>query len=101
MTDDQPLTDRPPPLMREERGEHGLLPPPPERFPQRALPPPAKPAAKPTPVKRAAATPLPKAKPVVESNKPATEGVLSSPGTASPASQEAPASKPDARALPH
>jgi hypothetical protein len=60
----------PPVIMREERGEHGLLPPPPERhMPRAAAPgypapkPVAKPAAKPAPAKRVAATPLPKPRP--------------------------------------
>jgi hypothetical protein len=59
----------PPMIMREdreERGEHGLLPPPPERHSPRAAAPvqPApKPVAKPAPAKRVAATPLPKPRP--------------------------------------
>ncbi len=83
-------------IMREERGEHGLLPPPPERFPQRSAPAAAapKPAVKPAPVKRAAATPLPKPKPAAEADKPAAAA-----GSApAPAAAEG---KVDARALPH
>ena len=34
-----PPSAEPPMIMREERGEHGLLPPPPDRFPQRAVAP--------------------------------------------------------------
>ena len=86
--DAEPLAE-PPVIMREERGEHGLLPPPPERFQQRAAPPVAapKPAAKPAPVKRAAATPLPKPRPAA---------------VATPAPPPAAAEgKVDARALPH
>lgn len=116
------LTD--PDIMREE----GALPPPPERFPQRAAPQPAqKPAAKPAPVKRAAApppaTPLPKPKPVAEpgrssaeAEKPAAESgkpVEAWPGTetgkppaeaakpAAPAASPTPQAKPDPRSLPH
>lgn len=108
----------------EERGEHGLLPPPPERFPPRATAP-AQPAAKPkpaatkpAPVKRAAATPLPKPRPNAEApaqevkrwgddtanksddvSKPAAPAQAA----AAPAPAAAPASegKVDARSLPH
>ncbi len=60
-----PPSAEPSAIMREERGEHGLLPPPPDRFPSRtgAVPPAEKPAARPAPVKRAAAPPLPKPRP--------------------------------------
>ena len=98
-----PLAE-PPVIMREERGEHGLLPPPPERFQQRAPPPAApKPAAKPAPVKRAAATPLPKPRPAAEADKPAAEAnkpaaAASPPPPAPPAAAD---DKVDARALPH
>ena len=95
-------------IMTPERGEHGFLPPPPERFPQRAAPPapPAKPTAKPTakpaPAKRTAAappaTPLPKPRPADQAApSPAPQARPSAAG-AMPA---APEDKPDARALPH
>ena len=60
-----PPSAEPPMIMREERGEHGLLPPPPDRFPSRAVPCrlPKSPRRRPAPVKRAAATPLPKPRP--------------------------------------
>lgn len=103
---DGPIYVEPPTNMRddraprEERGEHGLLPPPPERFPSRAVapPPPAqKPAAKPAPVKRAAASPpLPKPKPA-EINADAPTGAT--PAAAPAAAPAAP--KVDARSLPH
>ena len=76
-----PPSAEPPAIMREERGEHGLLPPPPDRFPSRtgAVPPPAeKPAAKPS-VKRAAATPLPKPRPSIEANASADEAAATPP----------------------
>jgi len=98
-----------PRIMTPERGEHGLLPPPPERFPQRAAPQPApksapKSAAKPAPVKRAAAasaTPLPKPRPGVWSA--ATTSAPPSAADASPMPPAIPESKPggDASALPH
>ncbi|HEX5079119.1 MAG TPA: hypothetical protein VFV80_08190 [Geminicoccaceae bacterium] len=95
-----PRADSPPPILREEGGEPGMLPPPPERFPSRAAPPAApkstgKPAAKPAPVKRAAAAPpLPKPKPAAPADEPAAN--------AAPEPQAAPPeSKPDARELPH
>ena len=111
-TDNQPPADAPPNIMREERGEHGLLPPPPERFPQRVAPPQIKPAAKPAPVKRAAAPqasapPLPKPRPEAEGNRPAEAGKSAAQDnpaptdTGSPAVAPAPAQKPDPRALPH
>ena len=89
------------PIMREERGNHGLLPPPPERFPQRAAPPPApKPAAKPAPVKRAAAAPP--ATPPLPKPRPATEAAKSAPAASPPADAASPPeAKPDARSLPH
>jgi hypothetical protein len=87
-------------IMTPERGEHGLLPPPPERFPPRALPPPAKPAAKPAPVKRAAsAPPLPKPRPAMSPEAPAAAPAEAPAGA--PAPQPAAESKPDPRALPH
>lgn len=96
----------PPPgaAMREERGEHGLLPPPPDRFPPRAVAPgPAeKPAAKPVPVKRAAAAPpLPKPRPPVEPSAPA-DNTAAAPLASEPAptAPAAPA-KVDPRSLPH
>ena len=62
-------TEIPPPA-----GQDGLLPPPPERFPQRAAPP----IAKPKPVKRAAVTPpksapLPKPRPASSEPPPSAE----------------------------
>jgi hypothetical protein len=84
----------PPVIMREERGEHGLLPPPPERFPQRAAPPAAPSSTpKPAPVKRAAATPLPKPRPAVAADTPAASAPQTQPAAAE--------GKVDARALPH
>jgi hypothetical protein len=98
---------------REERGEHGLLPPPPDRYPPRAAAPPAeRPAAKPAPVKRVAATPLPKPKPAEtetptgevkrwgdEQDKPAASAA---PAPTAPApAPAAPEPKVDARAVPH
>jgi hypothetical protein len=79
--------------MREEGAERGMLPPPPERFPSRALPPAPKPAAKPVPAKRAATAipatpPLPKPRPAAEGSTPA----------AAPQDTDG---KPDPRALPH
>jgi hypothetical protein len=75
-------------IMREESG---LLPPPPERFPSRALPPSAPKSA--APVKRAATAPpssppLPKPRPVTDASPPA----------AAPAPADG---KPDPRAVPH
>jgi len=107
----------PPAVMREEReerGEHGLLPPPPDRYPPRAaVPPVERPAAKPAPVKRAAAaTPLPKAKPA-ETDTPNGEvkrwGEDQTKPAAPPAAPASPAPTPvapeppkvDARAVPH
>ena len=68
----------------------GMLPPPPERFPQRAVP-----AAPPKPVKRAAATPpkqapLPKPKPAAQVDAPAAPPPQAAP---EPAQQTAPASE--------
>lgn len=87
-----PPRGEPPVVMREERGEHGLLPPPPERYTPRAAAPvqqpapkaaakpasanaaPAKPAAvKPAPEQRVAATPLPKPRPNVVADTSAGE----------------------------
>ena len=105
-----PPSAEPPAIMREERGEHGLLPPPPDRFPSRtgAVPPPAeKPAARPAPVKRAAALPLPKPRPPVEANAAAGEPAVSPPVAAAPPAPAptpaAPAAegKVDPRSLPH
>lgn len=77
-------------------GRNGLLPPPPERFPQRAPPP----AAKPTPPKRAAAAPpkqapLPKPRPATDAAK-----VESVPPPASEKPQ-VPEKKPAADQMPH
>jgi hypothetical protein len=107
-----PPSAEPPAIMREERGEHGLLPPPPDRSPSRtgAMPPPAeRPAAKPAPVKRAAATPLPKPRPrpAAEANAPAGDvqrwgeepAKAAAPTPAAPAS--VPEGKVDPRSLPH
>ena len=100
----------PPPIMREERGEHGLLPPPPDRSPSRtgAMPPPAeRPVAKPAPVKRAAATPLPKPRPAIEANASPEESAATPPVAAAPAAPApapaapAPEGKVDPRSLPH
>jgi hypothetical protein len=107
---DNPIYAEPPAAMRddrmprEERGEHGLLPPPPERFPQRVAPqPPAqRPAAKPAPVKRAAASPpLPKPKPAEIAGE--TSGAVTSapPAAAAPVAAPPAAPKVDARSLPH
>ncbi len=105
----------PPPIMRDE----GTLPPPPERFPQRAMPGPAQkpaakpaakpgdsPAEKPAPVKRAAAppsaTPLPKPKPAADPG-PATgaKPAEAVPAAAQAAPAESPQGKIDPRSLPH
>ena len=95
------LPESSPASCAEERGDHGLLPPPPERFPQRAAPPPApKPAAKPAPVKRAAAAPP--ATPPLPKPRPATEAAKSAPAASPPADASSPPeAKPDARSLPH
>lgn len=110
--DDPPISAQPP-IMREERGEHGLLPPPPERFPQRATPaapkPETKPAPKPAavPVKRAAAapqaTPLPKPRPDAQPAPaaPAAAAPAAAPPAASAPVQAAPEPKVDPRSLPH
>jgi hypothetical protein len=101
-----PPSAEPPAIMREERGEHGLLPPPPDRFPSRtgAVPPPAeKPTAKPA-VKRAAAPPLPKPRPPVEANASVEEPAATPPVAAAPApapAAPAPEGKVDPRSLPH
>jgi hypothetical protein len=91
-------------IMREERGENGLLPPPPERFPQRVAPAPAKPAAKPEPVKRAAAAPpatppLPRPRPAIEASKPAAP--VAWPAETAPAQPPPASEKVDPRAVPH
>jgi hypothetical protein len=107
-----PSSAEPPAIMREERGEHGLLPPPPDRFPSRAVAPqpaPAeRPAAKPAPVKRAAAPPLPKPRPATEANASADDTAGPPPAASAPApSAPAPAAaapvspKVDPRSLPH
>ena len=104
-----PPSAEPSAIMREERGEHGLLPPPPDRFPSRtgAVPPAEKPAARPAPVKRAAAPPLPKPRPPVEANA-STEEPAATPPVATAPSAPAPApaapvpeGKVDPRSLPH
>ena len=79
-----------------EPGEGGLLPPPPERFPQRAAPPPAaKPA--PAPKRAAAATPaqppLPKPRPTAVAPAPQPAAL--------PAPPAAPVQKPDDNSVPH
>jgi hypothetical protein len=97
----------PPVIMGDERAEPGMLPPPPERFPQRAAP--AKPAARPAPVTRAAAAlpaapPLPKPRPAAEADEVAKSETppASWPGAETPpAPQPAPDGKVDPRALPH
>ncbi|MET0879351.1 MAG: hypothetical protein ABWY14_19630 [Tardiphaga sp.] len=102
-----PPSAEPPMIMGEERGEHGLLPPPPDRFPPRAVAPAEKPAAaRPASVKRAAATPLPKPKPATEAAPPTGEVQRWGEQPATPAAPPAPApsvpeGKVDARALPH
>jgi hypothetical protein len=104
-----PLSAEPPMIMREERGEHGLLPPPPDRFPPRAVAPPAeRPVARPAPVRRAAATPLPKPRPAAEANASADDTAASPPAASAPApSTPVPATaapappKVDPRSLPH
>jgi len=122
-----PSRGEPSAVMREERGEHGLLPPPPERYaPRAAAPvqqpapkPAAKPAsAKPAPEQRVAATPLPKPRPNVsadtsagevkrwgeEPGKPADETAAQpAPAAAAPKPAVTPMSegKVDARSLPH
>lgn len=107
------IPNEPPPVImheergaRQERGEHGLLPPPPERFPPRVAPA-TKPVAKPAPVKRAAAAPpatppLPKPKPAAAETAGSEAPPASWPGAeASPAPQPAPDGKVDPRSLPH
>jgi hypothetical protein len=96
----------PPAILREEGGEPGVLPPPPERFPQRAAPSAApkstdRPAAKPAPVKRAAAAPpLPKPKPAAPADAAAADAAPAP--DAAPEPQAAPPErKPDTRELPH
>lgn len=99
----------------QQLGEGGLLPPPPERFPQRVAPPAAnaKPAAKPAQQKPAqkqnAAQPKPQektassgtqpAKPPVPKPKPAAPAA-SSPAPA-PAAAPPPAKKPESEEVPH
>lgn len=84
-------------IMQPQAGEGGLLPPPPERFPQRAAPvaPAAKPAAKPKPAPQTASAvppkpPLPKAKPAAAATAPAP-----------PAAAPPPATKPAEDDVPH
>jgi hypothetical protein len=102
MADDRPATN-PSPIVREERGEHGLLPPPPERFPSRVGPAPV-PAQKPAaakPAQRAAATPLPKPRPdLAAADKP---GEVKADDAGKPAAAPAPTTpdKVDPRSLPH
>jgi hypothetical protein len=108
---DRPAMREPHVIMAPEPGENGLLPPPPERFPQRAAPPgvktaPVKPAAKPAAVKRAAASPpLPKPRPNAAANsKPAAEtdaSPLPPPIPESKPADDAAADKPADRSLPH
>ena len=94
-------------IMTPERGEHGFLPPPPERFPQRAAPSaPAKPTAKPIPAKRAAAPiapPLPKPRPAAQANPaPTPQAAWPSATDASPMPPPVPEAKPSgATAVPH
>jgi len=115
MDEPMPPSGAAPNVPREERGEHGLLPPPPERFPPRAAPapaPPQKPAAKPAPVKRASATPLPKPRPAGSETSATPEeqpqqppapaaAPSAAPPPAAPAPSAAPAGKVDPRSLPH
>ena len=75
-----------------EPGENGLLPPPPERFPQRAAPA-SEPKAKPAQPRRAASAaparpPLPKPRP----EAPAPEQAVPAPAQAAPAAPDADAS---------
>jgi hypothetical protein len=91
-------------IMTPERGEGGLLPPPPERFPQRAMP--AKPAAKPAPVSRAAAAPpsvppLPKPRPAAAAGETAKSEVPPASWPGAETSPPAPDGNVDARSLPH
>lgn len=102
----------------QQLGEGGLLPPPPERFPQRVAPPAAnakpasakpasaKPAAKPAPQKPAVTQPKPAqqqktasqatqpAKPPLPKSKPAAPPSASTPSASTPASAPAPAPPP-------
>ena len=97
----------PPPVTMGDEREPGMLPPPPERFPQRAAP--GKPAAKPVPVARATAAlpalpPLPKPRPAAAADEVAKSETppASWPGAeTAPAPQPAPDGKVDPRALPH
>lgn len=103
----------PPPIIRaepgsqEERGEHGLLPPPPERFPSRVAPgaapkPADRPAAKPAPVKRAAASPpLPKPRPAAVADEAAKSEAPPASWTGAETAPPVPDGKVDARSLPH
>jgi hypothetical protein len=84
---DPRLANAPPPAA----GRDGMLPPPPERFPQRAAPAAEKKDA-PKPVKRAAATAAPKpAAAPMPKPKPATPASVSAPGAAAPATPATPA----------
>ena len=104
----------------QQLGEGGLLPPPPERFPQRVAPPAAnakppagtKPAAKPASQKPAAAQPkpaqqqktaasgTPPAKPPLPKSKPAAPPGASTPAPA-PAAAPPPAKKNESDDVPH
>ena len=88
-----PLSD--PNVITADPDRTGMLPPPPERFPQRAAP-----AAPPKPVKRAAAVP-PKQAPLPKP-KPATAPVEMPPATPPHAAPEpAPQSPPASEETPH
>ncbi len=76
--DTGPPLEEPHVIMEPDSGEHGnsILPPPPERFPQRVAPPAnvkPQPAAKPAPKRAAAVTPppLPKPRPASAASQPA------------------------------
>jgi hypothetical protein len=83
---------------RVEPGQTGMLPPPPERFPQRVAPP----AAKPAPARRTASMPkqppLPKPRPSAAVAAPApSPAELDAP----PMPPPVPEAKPDVRQMPH
>jgi hypothetical protein len=82
---DPRLANVPPPAA----GRDGLLPPPPERFPQRAAPAAEKKELK--PVKRAAATAAPKIAPVPKPKPAPTPASASTPAAAPPATPATPA----------
>jgi hypothetical protein len=112
--DDEPLPPRsgmggPPPrsgpaVIPADPDRGGMLPPPPERFPQRAAPAPEKP--KPV-IKRAAAappkqTPLPKPKPEAKvESKTSGAAAEAPPAAKSPPPESWPGSKPETDSLPN